>query len=146
MEAVQYEERHDRIPETSTNSWERFLQGKDPLRGVPTETSDSDQEQLLRATKERAMTDIPIRTYSQNHPQAGYIEFSIPLMNPQEVETYIQNLPGLDPVQRYSLANEMLKQADEMWSGFCLCVGDPVQAREELRKDEEVSKWLQVSQ
>ena len=92
------------------------------------------------------MSDIPIRTYSQTHPEIGFIEFSVPVMSPQDVEAYLHNkLSELDPAERFTLTTELLKQAEEMWSGYALWVGDPVAARLKLRGDEEVSQWLMVS-
>lgn len=89
------------------------------------------------------MPTHPIRTYSQNHPQAGYLEFTIPIHSPQDVEAYLSNkLSGLSPAERLSLANKLLKQANEMWSGYALWVGDPVEARLELRQDKEIMQWL----
>ena len=87
----------------------------------------------------------PVRTFSMVHPEAGFIEFSIPLMSPAGVETYLdKKLAALDPGERFILTSKLVKQADEMWGSFALWIGDPVRAREELRNDKEISVWLQV--
>ncbi len=82
---------------------------------------------------------IPIRTYSQTHPEVGFLEFSIPIQTPEEIEGYlIRKCQDLSPTERYFLVNKLLKIADEMWSGYVLWVGDPVEARSKLLENSEV--------
>lgn len=86
--------------------------------------------------------DIPIRTYYQNHPQAGYIEFSIPVQSPQDVEIYLRDkLLILPIIERLKLHEELTKQATFMWDAFALFVSDPVQARIQLRQDPDIAAW-----
>ena len=88
-------------------------------------------------------TNIPIRTYSMSHPIAGYIEFSIPVMNPKDVDAYlILILADLPITDRMKLHNELMKWATEMWNAFSLFVGDADAARLELRQDPEITAWL----
>lgn len=91
-------------------------------------------------------TEIPIRTYSMNHKDAGYIEISVPIMNPVDSEEYLRTKLADVPLQeRLKLHGEVMKQATFMWDAFSLYVGDAEAARLELRKDDEVMrKCLQV--
>ena len=88
------------------------------------------------------MSIPPIRTFSITHPQVGFVEFSIPLMNPKEVESYLmRKTEHLPPAESFLLIQKLMKTANELWSGYALWLGDPVEAREELRKDKELTRW-----
>ena len=85
----------------------------------------------------------PMRTYSLNHPEAGYLQFTIPYMNPQDVEAYLlKKLSHLPVIDSYTLQTDLMKIATQMWDGFCLWVGDPVKARLQLRSNDEVAAWF----
>ena len=89
----------------------------------------------------------PVRTFSMTYKDIGYIEFSIPVSNPQDVEAYLlKKLADLPVVERMTLHDDLMKIATEMWDGYCLWVGDPTEARNELRDDEEVSRWLRAKE
>ena len=85
--------------------------------------------------------EIPIRTFSLNHRIAGYLEFSVPIMNPQDVEAYLRDKLAAVPLRdRLKLHDEVMKQATFMWDAFSLYIGDAEAARLELRKDDEVMR------
>ena len=108
---------------------------RSPARGHESRTIDLEPEK----PSERP----PMRTYSLNHPQAGYLQFTIPYMNPHDVEAYLaKKLADLSTVERMTLHNDLMKIATQMWDGFCLWVGDPVKARLQLRSNDEVAAWF----
>jgi len=89
------------------------------------------------------MNNIPVRTFSMTHPIAGFLEFSIPIQNPQDVEAYLHvKLEELPPAERFTLTNKLVKQAEDMWGSYALWIGDPVPARLDLRSREEIQRWL----
>lgn len=89
------------------------------------------------------MTAPPIRTFTINHPRAGWIEFSIPLQSPTDVDAYLRRtLAGLPVTDRMKIHAEMIKRAEELWNGYALWVGDAEAARLELRKNKENTIWL----
>ena len=88
-------------------------------------------------------TKYPIRTYSINHKEAGFLEFSIPVSNIQDVEAYLRRrTTNLPLTERIKLQDDLLAIAKQLWEGFACWVGDPVQARIELRQDPEIEAWL----
>ena len=55
------------------------------------------------------MKKYQVRTYSQTHPKVGFIQFSIPVMNPQDVEAYaIRKAKDLPAGERFILVNQLL--------------------------------------
>ena len=83
-----------------------------------------------------------IRTFSISHSQAGYIEFSIPLQSPTDVDAYLHRvLADLPVTDRMTIHSEMMKRAEELWNGYALWLGDPEKARLELRNMEEHQLW-----
>ena len=89
------------------------------------------------------MTQHPTRTYSQTHPQVGYLDFTIPVQSPQDVDAYlVKKFADVPLTHRMKLHSELLKIATELWSGYALWVGDPEIARLELRRGEEISQWI----
>lgn len=90
--------------------------------------------------------NIPIRTYSQNHPQVGFLEFSIPFHSPTDVEVYLlEKLSHFPVAERLQLYNELMKVATDLWQGFALWVGDPDEARMELRRNEEMVRKCKIT-
>ena len=78
-----------------------------------------------------------------NHPLAGHLEFCIPLQNPTDVEAYLfRKLVHLPIADQMKIRSALLKRANAMWSSYSLWVGDPDEARLELRQDEEVARWF----
>jgi len=51
----------------------------------------------------------------------------------------------MNATDSFILINDLMKVATEMWAGYVLWVGDPEEARLQLRSDEEVSLWLTAS-
>ena len=91
------------------------------------------------------MSDLPIRTFSMNHPTAGFIEFSIPVMNLDDVEAYLQRqTKDMEVGEAHLLVQDLISKATDMWNGYALWIGDPVQARLKLSKDKEIQQWLEV--
>jgi len=89
----------------------------------------------------------PMRTYSLTHPQAGFLEFTVPYMNPEDVEAYLaKKLADLPVVERMTLHNALMKTATFMWEGYALWLDDPAEARLQLRGDEEVSRWFRAKE
>ena len=89
------------------------------------------------------MTDTPIRTFSMQHPIAGYIEFSVPVMNPDDVNVYLhKKLSPLSEVDRFILTNKLMKIATDMWDSYALWISDPDAARLELRNDPDIAAWM----
>ena len=83
-------------------------------------------------------TEIPIRTYSITNPEAGFIEISVPIMSPVDSEEYLRTKLADVPLQdRLKLHDKVMEIVTGMWNGYALWVGDPAQARIELRHDEE---------
>ena len=64
-------------------------------------------------------------------------------MTPQEVENYLQRKTKHLPFgESFLIIGKLMKIATEMWDGFALWYGDPVEARVILRQEPEVRGWL----
>ena len=64
------------------------------------------------------MKDIPVRIFSMKHPQAGWIEFSIPLQSPSDVASYLSRiLEPLPAIDQMMIHDEMMKRAEK--NPFC---------------------------
>ena len=91
------------------------------------------------------MSGPPIRTYSQTLPNVGYIEFTVPVQNPQEIQAYLQRkTKHLPPDESFLIVGKLMKIATEMWDGFALWLGDPVEARLVLLQDPDIQAWLEA--
>ena len=89
------------------------------------------------------MSGVPVRTYSQYLPEVGYIEFSVPVQNPQEIEAYLRRkTEHLSPDKSFLIVAKLMKIATEMWDGFALWLDDPVVARLMLLQDPDIQAWL----
>lgn len=82
-----------------------------------------------------------MRSFTWNHPQAGFLQFTVPYHNPDDVEAYLhRKLAYLPTIDSFVLHQDIMKIAKDMWDGYALWVGDPVKARLELRNDPEIAR------